>query len=190
MKGLIQLTILSLLGFASQAHAVVWTIFSPGGALSGDWQFQSVDLSSGSYILGALPLAKLEPAAANQLLRSNGSTWESVSIPSCLDSVGQHLNYSTSTGLLSCGTSTPSALSGTSASIGGGLLAAGACASATVTVTGATTTMSAVATPVTYPGNGNFWSAQVTAVDTVTVRVCAILLGTPTASTYNVRVLT
>jgi hypothetical protein len=60
-----------------------------------------------------------------------------------------------------------------------------------VTVTGATTSMVADASPTTYPGNGFLWSAQVTAANTVTVRVCNYTQGslTPTAGTYNVRVL-
>lgn len=77
---------------------------------------------------------------------------------------------------------------GVTASIGGSALLAGACASGTVAVTGATTAMATVASPVTYPGNGMVWSAQVTAPAVVTVRVCAITAGTPAASTYQVRV--
>lgn len=80
-------------------------------------------------------------------------------------------------------------LTGTTGSIGGGALIAGACASGTVGVTNAATTMVAVATPNTYPGDGAVWSAQVTSAGTVTVRVCALVALTPTASTYNVRVI-
>lgn len=78
---------------------------------------------------------------------------------------------------------------GTSGSIGGGALAAGACTSGTVAITGAATTMVAVASPNTYPGDGSYWDAQVTAANTVTVKVCAAIALTPAASTYNVRVL-
>lgn len=85
---------------------------------------------------------------------------------------------------------TPAAsLSGTTPSIGGGALLAGACASDTVTVAGAITSMVSSASPNTYPGDGSTWSAQVTSSNTVTVRVCATVALTPTASTYNVRVL-
>jgi hypothetical protein len=80
-------------------------------------------------------------------------------------------------------------LSGTTGSIGGGLLTAGSCASGTATITGATTSMTAIADPNTYPGDGNVWSADVTSANTVTVRVCAIVALTPIASTYNVRVI-
>ncbi len=78
---------------------------------------------------------------------------------------------------------------GTTASIGGGALAAGACASGTTTVTGAATTMTVSTSPNTYPGDGYIWQSYVSAADTVTTKVCAIVAGTPTASTYNIRVI-
>jgi hypothetical protein len=71
------------------------------------------------------------------------------------------------------------------------LLGGNACTSGTAAVTGATTSMVAVASPNTYPGDGFLWSAQVTAAGTVTVRVCNYTQSnaTPAASTYNVRVI-
>lgn len=36
---------------------------------------------------------------------ANGTLWQSKAIPSCVDSLGAHLNYDTSTNTLSCGTS-------------------------------------------------------------------------------------
>lgn len=80
-------------------------------------------------------------------------------------------------------------LNGTSGSIGGGALLAGACSSGTTTVTGATTSMVALADPNTYPGDGAYWDAYVSSANTVTVKVCATVALTPTASTYNVRIL-
>jgi hypothetical protein len=80
------------------------------------------------------------------------------------------------------------AIAGTTGSIGGGALAAGACTSGTASVTGATTSMVATASPVTYPGDAATWKAYVSAAGTVTVKVCAIVAVTPTASAYNVRV--
>lgn len=80
-------------------------------------------------------------------------------------------------------------LSGTTSSIGGSALAAGACSSGTVAVTNSTTSMAVVATPATYPGDGIFWHGYVSAAGTVTVKVCASVAATPTASAYNVRVL-
>lgn len=80
-------------------------------------------------------------------------------------------------------------LSGTTGSIGGGVLIAGACTSGTVAVTNSTIAMTVVATPVTYPGDGVTWAGYVSTAGTVTVKVCAIVGLTPGASTYNVRVV-
>jgi hypothetical protein len=82
-------------------------------------------------------------------------------------------------------------LAGTSGSIGGSALAAGQCASGTVAVAGATTSMTAVASAAggTDPGDGFDVRATVTGSGSVLVRVCALVAGTPAATTYNVRVL-
>lgn len=80
-------------------------------------------------------------------------------------------------------------LSGTTGSIGGGALLAGACTSGTVSVTNSTTAMAVAATPATYPGDGAYWMGYVSTNGTVTVKVCAAVALTPTASAYNVRVL-
>lgn len=80
-------------------------------------------------------------------------------------------------------------LTGTTTSIGGSALAAGACASGTVSITNSTTAMAVAVSPVTNPGTGFTWQGYVSAAGTVTVEVCAISAGTPTASTYNVRVI-
>jgi hypothetical protein len=87
------------------------------------------------------------------------------------------------------GSSTVATLSGTTGSIGGGALTAATCTSGTVTITGATTSMLAYASPNTYPGDGIVWHARVTSSNTVTVKVCAIAALTPTSSTYAVRVI-
>lgn len=75
----------------------------------------------------------------------------------------------------------------TSSSIGGSPLAAGACSSTTATINGAAATMTAYASPTTYPGDDDYWKAYVSSSNTVTVKVCAVTGSTPTASTYNVR---
>ena len=80
-------------------------------------------------------------------------------------------------------------LSATSASIGGGALIAGACANTTTAVTGAATTMAVITTPTTYPGDGFFWHGYVSSANNVTVSVCASIAGTPTASTYIIRII-
>lgn len=83
-------------------------------------------------------------------------------------------------------------LRGTSVAIGGGALAAGECATGNATVTGATTAMVASASPVTLPlvdatHAVAIW-AYVSAGDTVTVKVCAVVATTPVSSVYRVAV--
>lgn len=80
-------------------------------------------------------------------------------------------------------------LSGTTGSIGGGALLAGACASGTVAVTNSTTSMTVTVSPNTYPGDGTDFYGYVSSNGTVTVKVCALVAVTPTSSTYNVRVI-
>lgn len=80
-------------------------------------------------------------------------------------------------------------LKATSASLGGGALTAGTCATNTTTVTGAANTMVALADPQTDPGAAFYWGAVVTSADTVTTKVCAAVAGTPTATVYNIRVI-
>lgn len=77
---------------------------------------------------------------------------------------------------------------GTSGSLGGGALLAGACASGTVTVSQSQAGMPVAASPLIYPGDTIYWRAYVSAADTVTVNVCAATASTPTASTYSVLV--
>lgn len=83
----------------------------------------------------------------------------------------------------------PLQVSAATVSIGGGLLIAGGCSAGTATVSGATTSMVAVASPVTYPGDGVQWQAYVSSPNTVTVKVCGIIAITPASTTYNVRVV-
>jgi hypothetical protein len=80
-------------------------------------------------------------------------------------------------------------LTATSASIGGGLLAVGACASTATTVTGAAVGMAVIATPNTYPGDSSFWKSYVSGANTVTTLICESVASTPVASTYNIRVI-
>ena len=84
---------------------------------------------------------------------------------------------------------TPVEYSGTTSSIGGGALTAGACTSGTVSIAAATTSMGVVATPAAYPGDGIWWEGYVSSAGTVTVKVCAAIAATPSSTIYNVRVL-
>ena len=87
------------------------------------------------------------------------------------------------------GTWSAPASTASTASIGGSVLLAGACSTGTTNVTGATTSMVAVASPVTAQPNGVQWQAYVSSAGVVTVNVCAIVGLTPTSSVYNVRVI-
>jgi len=83
-------------------------------------------------------------------------------------------------------------LTGATGSIGGSQLQAGQCASGTATVSGADTSMTAVASPSSNPladsNHGLSIWAFVSAANTVTVEVCAVVTTTPISTTYNVRV--
>jgi hypothetical protein len=82
-------------------------------------------------------------------------------------------------------------LLGATGSIGGTALAAGACANGTAAVTGAAVgqPVSVSASDGTLSGGLEILSAAVTSANTVTVQVCAAAAVTPTAKTYNVRVI-
>lgn len=82
-------------------------------------------------------------------------------------------------------------LSATTGSLGGSPLAAGKCASTTIPLSGTNTgmTVTASAAAGTDPGDTFVPRAYVSSAGNVTVKVCAITSGTPTATTYNVRVL-
>lgn len=82
-------------------------------------------------------------------------------------------------------------MQGTTGSIGGSLLALGSCASGTATVSGAVSGMTATAqeSDGSFVGGSFTVRAIITSSNTVTVEVCAAAAGTPTAKTYNVRVV-
>jgi hypothetical protein len=82
-------------------------------------------------------------------------------------------------------------LTGVTGSIGGSALAAGACVTGTASVANSTTSMAVVASPSADPGAGFTWEGWVSSAGTVTVRLCNVsgASATPSAETYNVRVL-
>jgi len=83
-------------------------------------------------------------------------------------------------------------MAGTTGSIGGGLLAVGASASGTATVTGATTGMVCEAQAsdgTNMAALGATPTCTVTAANTVTVNLVAIIALTPGAKTYSIRVI-
>lgn len=140
------------------------------GDISTDISIPAITSLFGDTSLSASITNIVGPSAANT--QTNGS-------PTCSNATG-------------C-PATTTALAGTTGSIGGGALLAGACASGTATVTGATSSMAVAVSPNGDPDSnlatGIAFYAFVSATNTVTVRVCAIVAVTPTARTYNVRVL-
>ena len=82
-------------------------------------------------------------------------------------------------------------LTGTTSSIGGSALAAGACTTGTASVTGTTTSMAVAVSPASDPGTGFTWTAWVSTAGTVTARVCNVsgASATPAAVAYNVRAI-
>lgn len=83
----------------------------------------------------------------------------------------------------------PAYAAATTVSIGGTLLAAGACSTGTVSITGVTTAMAVIASPVTWPGDGTNITGYVSSSGVVTIKVCALVAITPTSTTYNIRVI-
>jgi len=84
-------------------------------------------------------------------------------------------------------------LTGLSPMVGPFMVGAGGCLTITATVTGATTSgMTATAAATTDPGttNGVYWTAFVSAANTVTVKICRPTAGNIGGSTYRVNVLT
>jgi hypothetical protein len=87
----------------------------------------------------------------------------------------------------------PGSISGTTGSIGGGALLAGATTTGTATVTGATTGKPCIAAPsdgtsIAGLGVGLSINCSVTSSGTATVVITAAIGGTPTAKTYTVTV--
>jgi hypothetical protein len=86
-------------------------------------------------------------------------------------------------------TNIPTVYYGTSLSLGGSAMTAGQVTSTTVSIPGVTQSMAIAVTPFTYPGDSFTWAAYVSVPGVVVVRLIALSAGTPTASTYNVRVI-
>ncbi|MCA8237773.1 hypothetical protein [Burkholderia cenocepacia] len=136
----------------------------------------------------------INATAAYSNLKSQGQVYGNTAGQFSANVTQAPLSASTINGVTSVsvgGVALKPVLSATTASIGGSALSAGACATGTVTVTGATGTMTALASPAsgTDPGTNFTVRAFVNGLNSAAVYVCAITAGTPTATTYNVRVL-
>ena len=111
-------------------------------------------------------------------------------LPDCPDTAGQHLNY-TSNAML-CGSSTPrTTLTGTTGNIGGSLLLVGGTASGTATIAGAiagTPCQASASDGTNVLALGLVVQCAVTAPNTATVTLYAIVSLTPAAKSYNVTI--
>lgn len=168
------------------------TFKSGDGSSGGGGGTVSITGGSGASAQGGrINMASGTGSSPGPVTISTGNTDRITMTGSAASNAGIQFNGYTAGGVLTVDTSgnVLAGGTGTTASIGGGALLAGACASNTATITGATTSMVADASPATYPGDGNYWLAYVSASNTITVKVCAVVAGTPTASTYNVRLI-
>jgi hypothetical protein len=130
------------------------------------------------------------PIQANTIGGGSGSVCIAYDATSVRNPFAENNTFGCTTPFTDAGTGNQSVYGGTTGSIGGGSLAAGACTSGTATVAGTVTTQAASASPNTYPGDGFTWNAYVSAAGTVTVKLCngTGTTGTPSSGTYNVRV--
>jgi hypothetical protein len=83
----------------------VYNQFSPGGALAGTWNSQSVNLSSGAFITGTLPAGNggtgQTAATDDGALVGNGTTFSPAALPNCGDAT-HALAYATGSNAFSC----------------------------------------------------------------------------------------
>ncbi len=83
-------------------------VFSPGGALSGTWNSQNVNLAAGgSFITGVTPVANggtnLNAAADDNTMVGNGTTWQTKAVGSCSGATDA-VTYNTTTNSWGCNT--------------------------------------------------------------------------------------
>jgi hypothetical protein len=98
------LTVGLVISFA--LFGAVYQQFSPGGALSGTWNSQNVNVgAAGSLITGTLAFGHggtgVATAADDTTLVSSGSAWAATAIPNCGDST-HALAYATASNAFSC----------------------------------------------------------------------------------------
>lgn len=168
------------------ANRMVWNgTQSFDSGLSNNYAFE---ITNGSFINYEIGFAGMTGSGAYVPLIQTSTT----------PTVGDLVEFSNATyeccGLVDTGVAATSVipLTGTSSSLGGSALALNSCASTTVTVTGATSSMGVIVTPASDPNSTSQsydWYGTVTSTNTVTVKLCAIVAGTPSATTYNVRVI-
>jgi hypothetical protein len=86
-----------------------YTMALPGAAGTGFLLNTDTSNVGAITFVSTIPVARggtnLTAATDDEVMIGNGTTWQSKAIPNCTDTGGQHLNYTTSTNTLSCGTS-------------------------------------------------------------------------------------
>lgn len=97
---------------AGVLYGVTYNQFSPGGALSGTWNSQNVNVAAGgSFITGTLPAGNggtgQTAATDDAALIGNGTVYQAKVVPDCQDTAasGNHLNYTASSNTITCGNS-------------------------------------------------------------------------------------
>lgn len=129
---------------------------------------------------------------------SNGNSWmagnymDTANVDHFLNGGSDQFKITTN-GVSAAGlTLTGNGSSFTTGSMGGGSLTAGTCASTTtaLNINVVTSTSAFATTPTVDPGPDFYWETVLIASSSVSTRVCAAgITGTPTASTYNVKVV-
>lgn len=155
--------------------------FSASGTDAG-----ALDLTQGT-LPGAFPANTVSILAPTSV----GTSYQ-ITLPGAVPGGNGYALTATTGGVASWAAVGSPVLRGVTGSIGGGALAAGQCATGNATVTGATTAMAASASPSADPdpslSTGVVWDAFVASANTVTVRVCGLVIVTPSATTYQVAV--
>lgn len=159
-------------------------------------------LTSGGVAQGNIGIGSSTPNAAYVAIKNKPGTLDAFDISSSTVSATTTLFRVKANGNIGLATTSPDSvldvngnfrLEGVSAvvtsSISGAIIGIG-CDTATTSVD-ATVSSSTVfiTTPQTFPGAGLFWQTYLSATGVITTEVCSDVTVTPTASTYNVRII-
>lgn len=165
-----------------------WSWFNGSGIQLATTTNQVLIGGTSTSSLAALEV-KFVTAAKGSILAMGSTTLQNLTAQNATTTSATTTNFATTNFLLN-GLSVSPVIATTTASLGGGLLTAGSCASVQATTTQTiTTAMGVVVTPTTYPGDGTNWDAFIGPNNTVTVKVCGLVTVTPTVTTYNVRIV-
>jgi hypothetical protein len=127
----------------------------------------------------------LSPATDDAVLIANGTAWQTKVLPNCLDTAGQHLNYTASTNSFSCGTTTGgsgtvTSIATTSPITGGTITTTGTIACATCTTSAAALTANQLVI-----GAGSQGMAALGSLGTTTTVLHGNAGGAPTFGAVN-----